>query len=76
MEYGQFTFPFGTVDPPHLRDFSYFEFPSDEAILESMTTVSICGKTYTVVCVFFPFGRLFRLTIKETLGQSLAVGST
>jgi hypothetical protein len=65
MEYGQFTSPFGTVDP-HLRDFSDFELPSDEAILEAMTTV----------CVFFPFGRLSKLTIKETLGLSLAVGST
>jgi hypothetical protein len=35
MEYGQFTSPFGTVDP-HLCDFSNFEFPSDEAILKAM----------------------------------------
>jgi hypothetical protein len=40
MEYVQFTSPFGTVDP-HLRDFLDFEFPSDEAILEAMTTISI-----------------------------------
>ena len=40
MEYGQFTSPFGTVNP-HLRDFLDFEFPSDESILEAMTTVSI-----------------------------------
>jgi hypothetical protein len=40
MEYGQFTSPFGTVDP-RLHDFSDFELPSDEAILEAMTTVSI-----------------------------------
>jgi hypothetical protein len=40
MEYGQFTSPFGTVDPL-LHDFSNFELPSDEAILEGMTMVSI-----------------------------------
>ena len=40
IEYGQFTSPFGTVDP-HLRDFSYFELPSDEAILEAMTMIYI-----------------------------------
>jgi hypothetical protein len=40
MEYGQFTSPFGTVDPRFL-DFSDFELPSDKAILESMTMVSI-----------------------------------
>jgi hypothetical protein len=40
MEYGQFTSPFGIVNP-RLRDFSDFELPSYEAILEAMTTVSI-----------------------------------
>jgi hypothetical protein len=40
MEYGQFTSPFGTVNP-RLHDFLDFELPSDEAILESMTTISI-----------------------------------
>jgi hypothetical protein len=40
MEYGQFTSPFGTVDPC-LRDLSDFELPSDAAILEAMTMVSI-----------------------------------
>jgi hypothetical protein len=40
MEYGQFTSPVGTVDP-HLRDFSDFELPSDEDILEAMTTIPI-----------------------------------
>jgi hypothetical protein len=34
------------------------------------------GRTYTMVCVFFPFGRLSKLTIEETLGPSLAAGST
>jgi hypothetical protein len=40
MEYGQFSSPFGTVKP-RLRDFLDFELPSDEAILEAMTMVSI-----------------------------------
>jgi hypothetical protein len=40
MEYGKFTSPFGTLDP-RLHDFSDFEFPSDEAILEAITTDSI-----------------------------------
>jgi len=41
MEYGPFASPFGTVNPPRLTDLSDFEFPFDEAILESMTMVSI-----------------------------------
>jgi hypothetical protein len=41
MEYGQFTLPFGIVCPPRSRDFSDIELPSDEAILEAMTMVSI-----------------------------------
>jgi hypothetical protein len=40
MEYGQFTSPFGIVDP-HLHDFLYFELPSDDAILEAMSKDSI-----------------------------------
>jgi hypothetical protein len=40
MDYGQFTSPFGTIDP-RLHDFLDFEFPSDEAILEAMNTISI-----------------------------------
>jgi hypothetical protein len=39
IEYGQFTSPFGTIDP-RLRDLLDFELPSDEDILEAMTTVS------------------------------------
>jgi hypothetical protein len=34
------------------------------------------GKTYIMIFVFFPFGRLSKLTINETLGQILEVGST
>jgi hypothetical protein len=41
MEYGQFFSPFGIFNPPHSCYFSYFEFPSDEAILEAITMVSI-----------------------------------
>jgi hypothetical protein len=51
MEYGQFTSPFGTVDP-RLRDFSDFELPSDEAILEAMTMVSILQGGLTPWFVF------------------------
>jgi hypothetical protein len=54
MEYGQFTSPFGTVDP-HLHDFSDFELPSDEAILESMTTISIPREDLHRGLCFLPF---------------------
>jgi hypothetical protein len=54
MEYGQFTSPFGTVDP-HLHDFSDFELPSDEAILEAMTTVSIPQEDLHRGLCFLPF---------------------
>ena len=75
MDYGQFTSPFGTIDL-RLLDFSDFEFPSDEAILEAILQFLYRGRTYTVVCVFFPFGRLPKLIIEETLGLSLTTGST
>jgi hypothetical protein len=54
MEYGQFTSPFGTVKP-HLHDFSDFEFPLDESILESMTTVSIPREDLHCGLCFLPF---------------------
>jgi hypothetical protein len=54
MEYGQFTSSFEIVDP-HLRDFSYFELPSDEAILESMTMVSISWEDLHCGLCFLPF---------------------
>ena len=54
MEYGQFTSPFGTIDP-HLRDFSYFELPSDEAILEAMNMVSIPQEDLHHGLCFLPF---------------------
>ena len=54
MEYGQFTSPFGTVDP-HLHDFLDFEFPLDEAILEAMTTISILQEDLHHGLCFLPF---------------------
>jgi hypothetical protein len=54
MEYGQFTSPFGTVEP-HLHDLSYFELPSAEAILEAMTTVSILSEDLHRGLCFLPF---------------------
>jgi hypothetical protein len=54
MEYGQFTSPFGTINP-RLRDFSYFELPSDEAILEAITTVSILQDDLHHGLCFLPF---------------------
>jgi hypothetical protein len=54
MEYGHFTSPIGTIDP-RLHDFSDFELPSDKAILEAMTTVSIPWEDlYRGLC-FLPF---------------------
>ena len=53
MEYGHFTSPFETVKP-RLRDFSYFELPSDEAILETMTTVSIMWFLFSSLFGDFP----------------------
>jgi hypothetical protein len=54
MEYGQFTSPFGTVEP-HLHDFSNFDLPSDEAILEAMTTMSIPWEELHHGLCFLPF---------------------
>jgi hypothetical protein len=54
MEYGQFTSPFGTVDP-HLCDFSYFELLSDEVVLEAMTRISILQEDLHCGLRFLPF---------------------
>ena len=54
MDYGQFTSPFGTVDP-RLCDFSDFELPLDEAILEAMTKVSIPQEDLHRGLCFLPF---------------------
>jgi hypothetical protein len=64
MEYGQFTSPFGTVDP-HLRDFSDFEFPSDEAILEAMTMVSIPREDLQRGLCFLPFWETFQVDYRR-----------
>jgi hypothetical protein len=64
MEYVQFTSPFGTVDP-HLCDFSYFEFPSDEAILEAMTTVSISREDLHRGWCFLPFWETFQIDYRR-----------
>jgi hypothetical protein len=60
MEYGQFTSPFGIVDPC-LHDFSYFEFPLDEAILEAMSTVSIPRENLHCGLCFLPFWDTFQV---------------
>jgi hypothetical protein len=75
MKYGKFTSPFGTVNP-HLHDFLDFEFPSDEFILEPVTMVSITWEELHMVCVFFPFERVSKLTIEETFRMRPTVGST
>jgi hypothetical protein len=54
VEYGQFTSPFGTIDP-RLRDFLDFELSSDEAILEAMTMVSIPWEDLHHGLCFLPF---------------------
>jgi hypothetical protein len=61
MEYGQFSSPFGTVDPPRSHDFSDFEFPSDEAILEAMTMASIPWEDLHCGLCFHPFWETFQV---------------
>jgi hypothetical protein len=60
MEYGQFTSPLGTVHP-RLRDLSDFELPSDEAILEAMTIVSILREDLHHGLCFLPFWETFQV---------------
>jgi hypothetical protein len=64
MEYGQFTSPFGTVDP-RLHDFSYFELSLDEAILESMTTVSILREDLHRGFCFLRFWETFQVDYRR-----------
>jgi hypothetical protein len=61
MEYGQFNSPFGIVDPPHSCDFLDIEFPLDEAILESMTMVSISWEELHRGLCFLPFWGTFQV---------------
>jgi hypothetical protein len=65
MEYGQFAFPFGTIDPPRSRDLSNFEFPSDEAILEAMTTISIPWEDLQHGLCFLPFWETFQVDYRR-----------
>jgi hypothetical protein len=65
MEYGQFTSPFGTVNPPRSCDFSDFEFPSDEAILEAMTMVSIPWEDLHHGLCFLPFWETFQVDYRR-----------
>jgi hypothetical protein len=64
MECGQFTSPFGTINPC-LRDFSYFELPSDEAILEDMTIVSIPREDLHRGLCFLPFCETFQVDYRR-----------
>jgi hypothetical protein len=60
MEYGQFTSPFGTVDP-RLHDFLDVELPSDEAILDAMTTVSIPWEDLHRGLCYLPYWETFQV---------------
>jgi hypothetical protein len=60
MEYGQFTSPFGIVDP-RLCDLLDFELPSDEAILEAMITISILWEDFHCGLCFLPFWDTFQV---------------
>jgi hypothetical protein len=64
MEYGQFTSPFGVIDP-RLHDFSDFELPSDEAILEAMATVSIPREDLHCGLCFLPFWETFQVDYRR-----------
>jgi hypothetical protein len=64
MEYGQFTSLFGTVDPL-LCDFSDFELPSDEVILEAMTMVSISWEELHHGLCFLPFWETFQVDYRR-----------
>jgi hypothetical protein len=65
MEYGQFTSPFGTIEPTCLHDLSDFEFPLDEAILESMTTVSIPWEHLHYGLCFLLFWETFQVDYRR-----------
>jgi hypothetical protein len=64
MEYGQFNSPFGTVDP-RLCYSSDFELPSDEAILEAMTTISIPWEDLHRGLCFLPFWETFQVDYRR-----------
>jgi hypothetical protein len=60
MEYGQFTSPFEIVNPC-LRDFSDFELPSDETMLEAMTIVSMSWEELHRGLCFLPSWETFQV---------------
>jgi hypothetical protein len=64
MEYGRFTSTFGTVDP-RLLDFSDFELPSYEAILEDMNIVSIPWEDLHHGLCFLPFWETFQVDYRR-----------
>ena len=55
MEYGQLSFPFGTVNPPRSCHFLDVELPSNEAILEAMTKDYIPWEDLHRGLCFLPF---------------------
>jgi hypothetical protein len=65
MEYDQFASPFGTIEPPHSCNFSDFEFPSDEAILEDMTTVLIPWEDLQNGLCFLHFWETFQVDYRR-----------
>jgi hypothetical protein len=65
MEYGQFASPFGIVDPPRSRYFSDIELPSDEAILEAMTTDYIQWEDLHRSLCFLPFWETFQVDYRS-----------
>jgi hypothetical protein len=64
MEYGQFISCFGTVDP-RLCDFSDFELPSDESILEAMIMVYIPWEGLHRGLCFVPFWETFQVDYRR-----------
>ena len=64
MEYGQFPSPFGAVDP-RFPDFSDFELPSDKAILEALTMVSIPQEELHRGLCFLPFLETFQVDYRR-----------
>ena len=65
MEYGHFSSPFGTIDPPCSCDFSNIEFPSDESILELMTTYCIPWEYLHYGLHFLPFWETFEVEYRR-----------
>jgi hypothetical protein len=73
MEYGQFTSPFGTVDP-RLRDFLDFQLPSNEGILEAMSTISILREDLHRGLCFLPFWDTFQVDYRRDSWSEPSIG--